>query len=65
MAPCCTIYDIRPTVCRKFPVQLLVSVKGGVVPMETALEKVVEGKAQIARIQAMLLELGEGNEAWP
>lgn len=62
---CCTIYDIRPTVCHKFQCQLLVSVKGEHVPMETALEKVADGKEQIARIMAMLLEHGEDNESWP
>ncbi len=61
---CCTIYQIRPTVCRKFQCQLLVSVKTGHVPLETALEKVVEAKRRAGEIRAMLREHGETNEQW-
>ncbi len=62
---CCTIYQIRPTVCRKFQCQLLVSVKAGKIPMELALTKVEEAKALTTLLRSLLEIHGDHDEEQP
>jgi len=62
---CCTIYQIRPTVCRKFQCQLLVSVKNGRVPLDLALTKVEEAKALVECVKSLLRIHGDSDEEAP
>src|SRR5206468_11444534 len=58
---CCSIYQERPSVCRTFQCELLKAAKSGEVPLNEALERVVEAKGMVSRSWPRLQDLAGGS----
>ncbi len=62
---CCTIYDERPFVCRRFDCLLARSLKEKELPLEEALEIVAEARARLNRLDGLLPKRKAGEPTGP
>jgi hypothetical protein len=58
----CNIYANRPRQCRAFECGLLKRVQAGAMSPETALKKIAAAKKRVAKVERLLLALGESDE---
>jgi hypothetical protein len=72
MQPCaalkgrrCEIYEHRPRCCRTFECRLLQEARRGTLGVDQALDEIVGALEQIARAEALLVELGRPEEHLP
>lgn len=61
----CSIYPHRPQCCRTFECRLLQSAQRGDVSVQQALDDISRALAQIAKVEALLAQLGAGNRRMP
>ena len=61
----CSIYPHRPDCCRTFECRLLQEVRRGAVEVDRAQEKIADALDRIARIESLVVTLGQGDERLP
>ncbi len=57
----CTIYEERPIRCRRFDCRQLRGVVAGEITEESACEKIMQARNQVAQVNALIAQLGETN----
>jgi Fe-S-cluster containining protein len=53
---CCTVYDIRPPVCRRYRCALLIRLEAGQISVAEARDKVTTAKMLVARVNTSVPE---------
>lgn len=61
----CTIYDHRPSPCRKFDCLLVQRVAAGKLEVAKARQKITEAKAVVAEIERLLARMGQADPSIP
>lgn len=61
----CRIYELRPSMCRKFECHLLLRVQRGEVKTSVALTTIQSTRQRIKKVEAFLSSLGERSTARP